>query len=244
VEIGSDQARNGNEAVPGQFLCLTVVDTGCGMTSEVLSHIFEPFFTTKPVGKGTGLGLATVYGIAKQHGGWVEAQSQPGQGSTFRIYIPICKEQSEIVPVPSVPQSVSGGSETVLVVEDEKELLHYVVGVLSSFGYQTITAESATEALDCWSRHQEKIDVLLTDMMMPGGLTGRQLAERMTSERPSLKVVYTSGYSPGLAGKDIAVLQNHHFLAKPYRPTDLLNIMRVCLDEQPQAGRKLAAAVN
>jgi two-component system, cell cycle sensor histidine kinase and response regulator CckA len=230
VEVTPTLAQTNPDARPGRFLCFSVADTGCGMPPDVLSHIFEPFFTTKPIGKGTGLGLATVFGIAKQHRGWVEVQSHPGQGSTFRVFLPTCGAVASVEPKPSISEPMRGGDETILVVEDEEEVRDFVVEVLKSYGYQTIVAKSGNEALEQWSRHKGQIDLLLTDMVMPGGLSGRQLAERLLAEDPALKVVYSSGYSPGLAGGDLAVLQDKTFLPKPYRPAKLLEMLRQCLD--------------
>ncbi len=230
IEISPDLARNNQDARPGRFLCLNVADTGCGMPPDVLSHIFEPFFTTKPVGKGTGLGLATVYGIAKQHEGWVEVHSQPGEGSTFRICLPVRNVEPKPEPAPSAPEPVRRGSETILIVEDEPTVREFIVEVLRSHGYQTIAAESGPQALERWAQNRGKIDLLLTDMVMPGGLTGRQVSERLLAEDPALKVLYSSGYSAGMAGKDVAVLKEKNFLPKPYCPTKLLEILRRCLD--------------
>ena len=231
VEVTPTRAQTNQDARPGRFLCLSVADTGCGMPPDVLSHVFEPFFTTKPIGKGTGLGLATVFGIAKQHQGWVEVQSQPGQGSTFRVFLPTCGAKPTTVHVkPSISEPMTGGDETILVVEDEEEVRDFVVEVLKSYGYQTIVAKSGNEALELWSQHRGQIDLLLTDMVMPGALSGRQLGERLLAEDPALKVVYSSGYSPGLAGGDLAILQDKNFLPKPYRPAKLLEMLRQCLD--------------
>jgi two-component system cell cycle sensor histidine kinase/response regulator CckA len=230
TEVSPAAAANNQDARPGRFVCLSVADTGCGMAPDVLSRIFEPFFTTKPVGKGTGLGLATVYGIAKQHEGWTEVESQPGQGSTFRIFMPTCNVEPEVVSVPSITAPVSRGSETILVVEDEEAVREFVVQLLQSSGYQTIAAESAPQALERWAQHRGKIHLLLTDMMMPGGLTGRELGDRLSAQDPALKVIYSSGYSPGMAGKDLALFKLKSFLPKPYDPAKLLKILRHCLD--------------
>jgi two-component system, cell cycle sensor histidine kinase and response regulator CckA len=232
VELSSRLGLNSGDTGPNRFLCLSVADTGCGMPPDVLAHIFEPFFTTKSVGKGTGLGLATVYGIAKQHGGWVEAQSQPGKGSKFRVYIPSCYSMTRPEAAPAVQPAAQSGHETILVVEDELELREFLVEILAAHGYRIIDAGSGPEALDRWSEHRDQIQLLLTDMVMPGGLTGRQLAERLLSEAPSLKVIYSSGYSPGMAGNDLAVMQDRNFIAKPYTAGKLLGMIRDCLDER------------
>ena len=232
VEVSPALARNNQDARPGRFVCLTVADTGCGMSPDILSHIFEPFFTTKPAGKGTGLGLATVYGIVKQHEGWTEVESQPGHGSTFRIFVPTCNIKPEADPVPPVPEPMRRGSETILVVEDEESVRDFVVQLLKSSGYQAIAAESGPQALERWAQHGGKIDLLLTDIMMPGGITGRELGDRLQAQDPALKVIYSSGYSPGMAGKDIALLKLNHFLPKPYSPSKLLKSLRQCLDGQ------------
>ncbi len=229
-EISPERAGKNQDARPGQFLCLSVADNGCGMPPEVLAHIFEPFFTTKPIGKGTGLGLATVYGIAKQHEGWAEVESQTGQGSTFRIFIPICNSDHAVEPDQSIAEPMRRGTETILVVEDEGAVRDYVAEVLTAHGYQTIVAESGPQALERFAQHPGKIHLLLTDMVMPGGLSGRQLGEHLLAQDPSLKVIYSSGYSPGMAGRDVAVLRDKHFLPKPYRPANLLGALRRCLD--------------
>jgi two-component system, cell cycle sensor histidine kinase and response regulator CckA len=218
------------EARPGQFVCLTVADTGCGMTAATLSHMFEPFFTTKDPGQGTGLGLATVYGIIKQHQGWVVVESKPEQGSTFTIFLPSAL-RTVAAPAPSqIPSAMSAGDETILVVEDEPALRELVVNILELCGYRTFQAGSGPEALKVWGLRRNEIDLLLTDMVMPEGMTGGQLAEQLQAQDPGLKVIYTSGYSPGMAGKDIALLEGFNFLPKPYPPTRLAHLVRECLD--------------
>ena len=224
------------EARPGHYVCLTVADTGCGMDATTLSHMFEPFFTTKEPGKGTGLGLATVYGIVKQHQGWVVVESQLGQGTTFTLFLPSGVKPAQAVPPaqPGAPalanSAMSLGDETILVVEDEPALRELVVNVLELCGYRILQACTGVEALKVWEKHKNEIDLLLTDMVMPEGISGRQLAERLQAEDPALKVIYTSGYSPGMAGKDIALLEGFNFLAKPYPPSRLANVVRECLD--------------
>ncbi len=223
------------EARPGQFVCLTVADTGCGMDAETLAHVFEPFFTTKEPGKGTGLGLATVYGIVKQHRGWVVVDSKPGQGAVFTIFLPFASKPEAAPaapPPPSLldPAAMSLGDETILVVEDEPALRELVVSVLELCGYRILQARTGVEALKVWDKHRAEIDLLLTDMVMPEGMSGRQLAERLLAEDPALKVIYTSGYSPGMAGKDIALMEGFNFLAKPYPPSRLASVVRECLD--------------
>jgi CheY-like chemotaxis protein len=223
------------EARPGRFVCLTVTDTGCGMDSATLGHMFEPFFTTKDIGKGAGLGLATVYGIMKQHQGWIVVESRVGVGSTFTLFLPDAGKGA-VPPVPSpdtqtvTRQNMPSGTETILVAEDEPILRELVVNILEFCGYRTYQAETGPAAVKAWQEHRGDIKLLLTDMMMPGGMTGRQLAERLHQDDPGLKVIYTSGYSPGMAGKDIALLEGFNFLAKPYSPGKLAQVVRECLD--------------
>jgi signal transduction histidine kinase/CheY-like chemotaxis protein len=226
------------EARPGHFVCLTVADTGCGMDAHTLGHVFEPFFTTKETGKGTGLGLATVYGIVKQHHGWVAVESRVDQGSTFTIFLPTGAKPAEAgAPNTALsPSARSLGDETILVVEDEPALRELVVNVLELCGYRIYQARTGVEALRVWEKHRSEIDLLLTDMVMPEGMSGRQLAERLQAQDPGLKVIYTSGYSPGMAGKDIALLEGFNFLAKPYPPSRLAHVVRDCLDGKRDAG--------
>ncbi|HEY3856096.1 MAG TPA: ATP-binding protein [Verrucomicrobiae bacterium] len=230
------------EARPGEFVCLSVADTGCGMTQTTLGHLFEPFFTTKEPGKGTGLGLATVYGIVKQHQGWIIVDSQLDAGSTFTIFLPPApKPAAPAAPQPaatSARESMPRGNETILVVEDEPALRDLVVSILQICGYRTYEAETGVAALRVWEQHKAEIDLLLTDMVMPEGVSGRQLAEKLQADDPSLKVIYTSGYSPGMAGKDIALLEGFNFLAKPYPPSRLALVVRECLDgKRPSAAK-------
>ena len=218
------------EAQPGEFIFLSVRDTGCGMDPETLSRVFEPFFTTKEMGRGTGMGLATVYGIVKQHGGWIDAESEPGVGTTFRVFFPV----AESVPPSAERQELAlriapALRGTVLVVEDEEMLREFVGGVLEACGHRVLMAGNGVEALDVWSREKDGIDLLLTDVVMPESISGWQLAHRLRAERPNLKVVYTSGYSPELIGGDFEQETNRVFLAKPYHSDRLAQIVSDCM---------------
>jgi len=213
----------------GDFVCLAFRDSGIGMDTEILSRIFEPFFTTKAVGKGTGLGLSTVFGIVRQHHGWVEVDSKPNQGTTFRVYFPATQQTPEKVEQ-GVDTSLRGGRETVLVAEDEETLRQMVVQVLRIQGYTVLEAASGLHALEIWQQSTRPVDLLLTDLVMPGGVMGGELAERLTKQNPRLKVIYTSGYSPGMAGKDASLLARRNFLPKPYSIGKLAHFVRECLD--------------
>ncbi len=228
VEVQREATPMDPEKRTGAFVCMSFTDTGCGMNPEVLSCIFEPFYTTKAVGQGTGLGLATVFGIVRQHRGWLEVESQPGHGSTFRMYFQPCdqpakKQEEEIHDLPA------GGSETILVAEDEDALREMVAAVLTSQGYKVFTAASGREALEVWERAQGTVDLLLTDMVMPEGIMGGELAENLTARNSKLKVIFTSGFSPGMAGKDISLIEGRNFLPKPYSIAKLAKFVRQCL---------------
>jgi two-component system cell cycle sensor histidine kinase/response regulator CckA len=213
----------------GSYVCLTFRDNGTGMDTEILGRIFEPFFTTKPVGKGTGLGLSTVFGIVRQHQGWLEVESQPNQGTVFRVYFPASRQPAESTEI-VVESTLRAGRETVLVAEDEETLREMVVHVLKIQGYTVLEAASGRQALEVWERANRPVDLLLTDMVMPGGIMGAELAERLAEKCPSLKVIYTSGYSPGMAGKDASLLTGRNFLPKPYSISKLAQLVRECLD--------------
>ena len=231
VEFDERSVLRNSKARPGRFVCLTIADTGCGIEPQNLPRIFEPFFTTKEVGKGTGLGLATVYGIVKQHEGWIDVESQIGSGTTFRLFFPSTAKRAEnIITEPLPAPLVEGGTETILVVEDEPALRELVSDILKLYGYRVYEAGCGPEALRVWEQHKGEIDLLLTDMVMPEGLSGRELAERLLHDNPRLTVIYTSGYSPGMAGRDIALLEGFNFLPKPYPPVKLAQLVRECLN--------------
>ncbi len=213
----------------GHFVCLTFADTGMGMDTQTLSRIFEPFFTTKPAGKGTGLGLSTVFGIVRQHQGWLDVESKVNQGTTFRIYFPATRQPAEKTEM-VMDTTLRAGRETVLVAEDEEPLRQMVVHLLKIQGYTVLEAESGRQALELWERSRQPVDLLLTDMVMPGGIMGSELAERLSAQSPNLKVIFTSGYSPGMAGKDTTVMARKNFLPKPYSIGKLAQFVRECLD--------------
>ena len=213
----------------GKFVCLTFCDNGTGMDTQILSRIFEPFFTTKPAGKGTGLGLSTVFGIVRQHRGWLEVESKLNRGTTFRAYFPASHQPADKTE-PLVDTSLCNGCETILVAEDEDALREMVVQVLKDQGYHVLEAASGSHALEVWEQANRPIDLLITDMVMPGGVMGSELAERLSNLSPRLKVIYTSGYSPGMAGKDISLLEGRNFLPKPYSIGKLAQFVRECLD--------------
>jgi two-component system cell cycle sensor histidine kinase/response regulator CckA len=223
----------GRAAAPGEYVCISVVDTGTGIPENVLPKIFEPFFTTKPPGKGTGLGLATVYGIAEQHGGWIKVESKVGQGSKFRVFIPAMISEKPVAPAPAPVATASTPTsrkmETVLVVEDEVPLRSVVRNILNRHGYQVLEADSGPQALEIWQKRAGKIDLLLTDMMMPGGMSGKELAERLLAEAPELKVIFNSAYSNDVFGNNLGVQEGVNFLQKPYSLATLINTVREVL---------------
>ncbi len=220
------------ESRDGDFVCLSFTDTGVGMDTKILTRIFEPFFTTKPVGKGTGLGLSTVFGIVRAHKGWLVVKSEPNQGTTFKVYMPASRQAAEKME-PVIDTALLSGHETVLVAEDEDDLREMVVQVLRIQGYTVFEAASGRDALEVWERADRPVDLLLTDMVMPGGILGGELAERLLGQSPRLKIIYTSGYSPGMAGRDISLLEGRNFLPKPYSVGKLSQFVRECLDAPP-----------
>jgi signal transduction histidine kinase/ActR/RegA family two-component response regulator len=220
------------QAHAGRFVRLRVTDNGIGMDSATLGHIFEPFFTTKDIGKGTGLGLATVYGIVKQHEGWVEVNSEPDKGSTFDVFLPA----SDQVPALAEEEAASagpvvGGSETILIVEDEPVLRDMARDILEECGYRILEASSGREALDVWNQRQNEIDLLLTDMVMPDGISGADLVDRLLAGQPCLKVVFTSGYTANEVNEKMLNRTCASFLAKPYTHAELAKTVRNCLDQ-------------
>jgi PAS domain S-box-containing protein len=233
VAVNEAYARQNTEARPGQFVCLAVTDTGCGIDPKALQKIFEPFFSTKEVGKGTGLGLATVYGIVKQHRGWIEVESEVGKGTTFKIFLPGSAHKKASTPEAagklSKPEAVRGGNEKILIVEDETGLREIVHQILQQYNYQVAVAASGAEALNVWDEYNGDFDLLLTDMIMPGGMTGRELAEELKRRKPDLKIIYSSGYSPDLIGKNLD-LEQVTVVSKPYLPSQLLRVVREVLD--------------
>ncbi|MEI9961248.1 MAG: response regulator [Limisphaerales bacterium] len=218
------------QARPGSFVCLSVSDTGSGIPPEVLPRIFEPFFTTKDVGKGTGLGLAIVFGIVHQHHGWINVDSQVGRGTTFRVFLPRLSKMSLQKPGQPALASVRGGHETVLIVEDDAFLRATVHKTLSHLGYHVLEAINGLEALNLWKQHRDEIHLLLTDLIMPGGMTGKDLGEQLLKENPKLKVIYTSGYSADIAGNDFPLQEGVNFIAKPFEAHKLAQIIRARLD--------------
>ena len=229
VTIGELDAKEHTEAYPGQFISITIKDSGCGIPPEILPRIFEPFFTTKEIGKGTGLGLATAYGIVKQHQGWIRVTSTVGQGTAFRIFLPISKDQS-LTSEEAAKKIIPRGTETILIVEDEAPLRQLVQFILERQGYKILSAETGILALEVWHEHKDKIDLLLTDLVMPDGMSGRDLVEKIHLEKPALKVVYTSGYNTEIIGKDFILEEGINFLQKPYHPHKLAQTIRDCLD--------------
>jgi two-component system cell cycle sensor histidine kinase/response regulator CckA len=231
MSIDAVFAETHPQARAGRFIRLRVHDTGCGMDAATLSHIFEPFFTTKEVGKGTGLGLATVYGIVKQHDGWVEVSSEPGKGSTFDVLFPTITETAAAKRETANGGPVVGGTETILIVEDEEILREMARDILAGCGYKIIEASSGKEAFDVWNIHMDAIDLVLTDMVMPEGVSGVDLAERLLADRADLKIIFTSGYTSNEISPELLTRSHARFLQKPYSHSDLAKIIRDCLDQ-------------
>jgi CheY-like chemotaxis protein len=212
------------------WLCLTVHDTGIGMSREVQARIFEPFFTTKEPGKGTGLGLATVYGIVQQHGGAVRVWSSPGAGATFRILLPASPGRIEREEAPAPPVTAPSADATVLVVEDEPAVRLLTAAVLERAGYEVLTASSGRTALEAWRLHRPSIGVVVTDIVMPEGMTGTELARVLQADDPGLPVVFVSGYLSEAAVTDVELQDGVNFLQKPFQLDALTRIVRQAID--------------
>jgi CheY-like chemotaxis protein len=217
------------EARTGEFTMLTVSDTGTGMDAATRNRIFEPFFTTKEAHKGTGMGLATVYGITKQHDGWIEVSTEVGKGSEFRVFFPVTDRASEPLQTDHHSSAPAGVESTILIVEDDEAVRSLVREVLDHSGYRVIEAEHGEAALEIWKEHSHEIDLLLTDMVMPGSVNGLELSLRLLAEQPDLKVIYTSGYSSELFGSDVQLEDGRNYLPKPYLSAKLTSILHRAL---------------
>jgi CheY-like chemotaxis protein len=230
VVLGETEAAATGEIRPGSYVLIAVSDSGIGIPQAIRDKIFEPFFSTKEVGKGTGLGLSMVYGFVKQSGGHIKLYSEEGHGTTFQIYLPRADSAQSEKHAEQTPEAPTAGSnETILVVEDDALVRAYVTTQLRSLGYKTISAANASEALKIVESGAE-FDLLFTDVIMPGAMNGRQLADEVAKRRSPLRVLFTSGYS-----EDAVV---HHgrldpgvlLLAKPYRKIELARMIRTALD--------------
>ncbi|MBI5802067.1 MAG: PAS domain S-box protein [Verrucomicrobia bacterium] len=230
ITVDATSPARSAEARPGEFSCLGVTDTGCGMDAATQARIFEPFFTTKEVGKGTGLGLATVYGIVKQHDGWIECTSSPGRGTTFKVFLPHHAGGPENAASASEGDAALRGTETVLLVEDEPALRDFIRRSLTRLGYHVLVAASGPDTLPVWQEHRASVQLLVTDMVMPGGMTGLELAARLRQDRPDLRVIYSSGYSPDLFTGKIELKEGLNYLPKPYSMAALGKAVRAALD--------------
>jgi len=236
VEFERDACSKAAPMKEGSFVLIRVTDTGCGMTEEVKEHLFEPFFTTKPLGGGTGLGLATTFGIVQQAGGFIDVQSEPGRGTTFEIHFP-CAPESEPKPKPAAAsprEPFPVGGETILLVEDDASVRNLLNLLLKRLGYQVLVASNGRDALrlmDQRSAADRAVDLLLTDVVMPG-MNGRELAEQLRSIRPTMRVLYSSGYTDDVIGHHGNVHEQLNFISKPYSITALGRKLRQVLEEK------------
>ncbi|MEQ8347773.1 MAG: PAS domain-containing protein [Sneathiellaceae bacterium] len=230
AHLDRDYADWNEEVVPGDYVMIAVSDSGSGMAPEVVARAFEPFFTTKGVGKGSGLGLSMVFGFAKQSRGHVKIYSEPGQGSTIRLYLPRAAGKEEALPPPALAERAAGGSERILLVEDDELVRRHVAAQLESLGYRVIDAASGPAALEVLESDSQ-VDILFTDIIMPGGMNGRQLAEAALRLRPDLPVLFTSGYAENAIVHHGRLDAGVHLLNKPYRQQDLAAKLREVLEQ-------------
>jgi CheY-like chemotaxis protein len=228
VVLDEPYARMNPDVEPGSYVMIAVSDSGTGIPAAIRERVFEPFFTTKEPGRGTGLGLSMVYGFVRQSLGHIKIYSEEGYGTTIRIYLPHAGEKSPASSAASDDTTLPGGKETILVVEDDNLVRHYVLTQLQSLGYTTLSAANAKEALDLIDRGAN-FDLLFTDVIMPGGMNGRQLADEVKKRRPVAKVLFTSGYTEDAIIHHGRLDPGVTLLAKPYRKRDLARIIREVL---------------
>jgi len=229
ASLDEDFCRRHLGAVPGNYVLLTVADSGLGMERETVQHIFEPFFTTKEIGKGTGLGLASVYGIVKSHGGYILCESELGQGTAFKIYLPAVPEPEARVERGTGETSLKGGSETILVVDDEAAVRELAVQILQRQGYQVIAADSGEAALEFFRTRPSGVDLVILDLGMPG-LGGFNCLRGLLKIDPSVRVLIASGYSVTGSVQECLETGAAGYIGKPYRLKDLLKKVRTVLD--------------
>ncbi len=229
VELDGAYARDHATVRPGSYVMLAVSDTGVGMSADTIAHIFEPFYTTKESGRGTGLGLSTVYGIVKQSGGYIWVYSEPGEGTTFKVYLPRVDEPAEALPKKKASLTDRAGTETILLVEDEPELRELTRMALASRGYSVVEAANPDEAERLAEKLGAKIHLLLTDVIMPG-ISGRELAKRVSARHPAMRVLYMSGYTYNVIAQGGTLERGVAFLQKPFTPSGLVEKVREVLD--------------
>jgi len=219
-------------ALPGPYVMLSFSDTGCGMERQTMERLFEPFFTTKEPGKGTGLGLSTVFGIVKQHNGYIMVYSEPGMGTTFKIYLPQAQEEKPSAGETSRKPDIPGGTETIIVVEDDDTVRALICRILRKCGYSVTAFSSARECLLAIERNPTPIHLLLSDVIMPE-INGRQLHDRLSAMIPGLKVIFMSGYPYDVIAEHGVLMQGIHFISKPFAARDMTEMIRSVLDEGP-----------
>jgi CheY-like chemotaxis protein len=237
--LDEQYARAHSEVVPGDYVMVAVSDTGHGMTPEVVARVFEPFFTTKSDGRGTGLGLAMVFGFVKQSGGHVKIYSEPGEGTSVKMYLP--RALANALPGmqrSGVPADLPHGSATILVVEDEAGVREVAVAILRSLGYLVLEASDGEEGQLVFGAHATDIDMLLTDVVLPGKVRGRELAERITAIRPQVKVLFMSGYTENSIVHHGRLDDGVQLLGKPFKREQLARKVAEILTAAAEAGRQ------
>lgn len=233
LEVDAAHARRVSGAREGSHVCLCVQDTGCGMSEQTLQQIFEPFFTTKATGKGTGMGLSIVHGIIKQHDGWIEVWSEVNRGTSFCVYLPLSQVKKE-KPVLVKKKVARTESRTVLLAEDDSSVRALAKTILEASNLRVMEAMDGPSAIELWKQHAGEIDMLLTDMVMPGGLSGLDVADHIRSSRPNIPVVFSSGYSVSLFNEDRQFRKDVNYLPKPYMAEDLISIVNRALVGDPK----------
>jgi CheY-like chemotaxis protein len=228
----TDDVRN-TECIPGDYVMLSVTDNGCGMNKETLDNLFEPFFTTKEIGKGTGLGLATIYGIVKQNKGIINVYSEPGQGTTFKIYLPRFHTSEETQEKTLTEKPAPIGDETILLVEDEPAILEMTRRMLERKGYSVVPAATPADAISIADTYVGKIDLLMTDVVMPE-MNGRDLAKKITAIFPEIKLLFMSGYSANVITQQGVLNDGVAFMQKPFSMNELAEKIRGILDDPPK----------
>jgi CheY-like chemotaxis protein len=228
VELQDNRIPAYDGPAAGQYVMISISDTGHGIAAGELNKVFEPFYTTKEVGKGTGLGLSMVYGFVKQSRGHITIQSEEGRGTSILIYLPRADAEATPVVKMSAPELAEQGHETILIVEDDPLVRSYVLTQIRSLGYRTLSASNGLEALAVL-RGSEKIDLLFTDVIMPGAINGRELSIEASGLRPGLKVLFTSGYTENAIDHDGRLDHGVQLLKKPYRRSDLASMLRIAL---------------